>query len=68
MLPREEERERERKRERKRERERDERETRERRERDDIQEKTYSRHLIIHSSGLKFDLKRKWNGDEVVQS
>ena len=63
MLPREEER--ERKKESKREREREkERE----RERDDIQERTYLRHLIIHSSGLKFDLTRKWNGNEVVQS
>ena len=68
MLPREEERERKKERKKERERERDERETRERRERDDIQEKTYSGHLIIHSSGLKFDLKRKWNGNEVVQS
>ena len=50
--------ERERQRDRKRERERE----REERERD-----IHSRHIIIHSSELQFDLKRKWNGNEVVQ-
>ena len=50
------ERDRDRKREREKEREREERER-------DI----HSRHIIIHSSELQFDLKRKWNGNEVVQ-
>ena len=54
--------ERERERERESEREKDERERRH------SGEDIHSRHTIMHSSEPKFDLKWKWDGNEVVQN